>query len=129
MADALASGASVLRDVGVQVPLRPQLLSRRSYAHVNDDGSAASMAIRSRSLRILLASGCGALFVVAPVLTASPAAACITGQFADPFTGQCSGGYGSFPSVNGVPCIPGQHMCTCMGFRQNMPRPGATLGP
>ena len=24
MADALASGASVLRDVGVQVPLRPQ---------------------------------------------------------------------------------------------------------
>ena len=25
MADALASGASVLRDVGVQVPLRPQL--------------------------------------------------------------------------------------------------------
>jgi hypothetical protein len=25
MADALASGASVLRDVGVQVPLRPQI--------------------------------------------------------------------------------------------------------
>jgi hypothetical protein len=25
MADALASGASVLRDVGVQVPLRPQM--------------------------------------------------------------------------------------------------------
>lgn len=30
MADALASGASVLRDVGVQVPLRPQMKSRRS---------------------------------------------------------------------------------------------------
>ena len=28
MADALASGASVLRDVGVQVPLRPPVLSR-----------------------------------------------------------------------------------------------------
>ena len=29
MADALASGASVLRDVGVQVPLRPQIRLRR----------------------------------------------------------------------------------------------------
>lgn len=87
------------------------------------------MACPPRPLRMLLAAACGALFVVAPIVTAGPAAACISGQFADPFTGQCSGGYGSYPSVNGVPCIPGQHLGTCMGFLQNMPRPGATLGP
>lgn len=33
MADALASGASVLRDVGVQVPLRPQLSSSTNCRH------------------------------------------------------------------------------------------------
>src|SRR5258705_1917497 len=31
MADALASGASVLRDVGVQVPLRPQIRDEASH--------------------------------------------------------------------------------------------------
>src|SRR5947209_3026192 len=33
MADALASGASVLRDVGVQVPLRPQKAVLRTQRH------------------------------------------------------------------------------------------------
>ncbi len=33
MADALASGASVLRDVGVQVPLRPQRAVPRTAAY------------------------------------------------------------------------------------------------
>jgi hypothetical protein len=98
------------------------------YPQVTDDESAAIMAIRWRPLRMLTVAACGALFVVAPVVTAGPASACVSGQFADPFTGQCSGGGGGYPSVNGVPCIPGQHMGTCMGFMQNMPRPGATLG-
>ncbi len=88
------------------------------------------MASRFRTLRLVLAAACAASFVViAPIVTAGPATACISGQYADPFTGQCSGGGGGYPSVNGVPCIPGQHMGTCMGFLQNMPRPGATLGP
>ena len=100
------------------------------YSHVNDDESVAEMASRFRTLRLVLAAACAASFVViAPIVTAGPATACISGQYADPFTGQCSGGGGGYPSVNGVPCIPGQHMGTCMGFLQNMPRPGATLGP
>jgi hypothetical protein len=108
---------------------RPSGRLKPQYAHVTDDESAATMAIRFRPLRILLATACGALFVVAPIATAGPAVACVSGQYSDPFTGQCSGGGGGYPSVNGVPCIPGQHMGTCMGFLQNMPRPGATLGP
>ncbi|WP_234816363.1 hypothetical protein [Mycolicibacterium agri] len=101
----------------------------RSRLAVNDDESVTTMAVSVRSLRILLAGACGALFLAAPLVTAGQAAACVSGQFADPFTGQCSGGYGSYPSVNGVPCIPGKHLGTCIGFVQNMPRPGATLGP
>src|ERR1700751_3337580 len=47
MADALASGASVLRDVGVQVPLRPQFwrVERCKCSHAHP------------SLRIVLTSG------------------------------------------------------------------------
>jgi hypothetical protein len=99
------------------------------YAHVDHDESAATMAIRFRPLRMLIAASCGALFVVAPIATAGPAAACTAGQFVDPFTGQCGGGggIGGFPSVNGVPCIPGQHFGTCVGMIQNQPVPGATL--
>lgn len=89
------------------------------------------MTMATRFPRVLLAAACAALFVIAPVLTAGPAAACVNGQFVDPFTGQCGGGggVGQFPSVNGVPCIPGRHLGTCLGFLQNMPQPGATLGP
>jgi hypothetical protein len=99
------------------------------YAHVNDDESVTAMAIRFRCLRNVFGTACAALFVIAPIVTAVPAGACVSGQYADPFTGQCSGGGGGYPSVNGVPCIPGRHMGTCIGFLQNMPRPGATLGP
>ncbi len=38
MADALASGASVLRDVGVQVPLRPQCDESRHRLQMSRDG-------------------------------------------------------------------------------------------
>jgi hypothetical protein len=89
------------------------------------------MAMRSQIVRLLLALGCAAAAVGVPIVTAAPAAACPVGMNSDPYTGQCYT-QNSIPTVNGIPCIPGQHLGTCLGFLQNMPvpsRPNATLGP
>jgi hypothetical protein len=125
MADALASGASVLRDVGVQVPLRPHFHQqfdklRRDKSRLKADESGTTMAIRIPLLRLSTAVVCAAAFAVAPVVTAAPAVACPPSFWTDPFTGQCTAP-GGIPSVNGITCIPGRHLGTCMGFLQNMP--------
>jgi hypothetical protein len=80
------------------------------------------MTIRLRLCRLLMAVGCGVLFAVAPIVTAVPAAACPIGHLSDPYTGQCYV-VGGVPTVNGIPCIPGQHLGTCLGFLQNLPVP------
>jgi hypothetical protein len=59
---------------------------------------------------------------------APPAAACPTGHLADPYTGQCYV-VGGLPTVNGIPCIPGRSLGTCMGFLQNQPLPGGGPPP
>lgn len=78
----------------------------------------------SRRLPVaLLAVACGAIGIAAPLAGAPTAAACPTGHMSDPFTGQCYV-VGGLPTVNGIPCIPGQFMGTCLGFLQNQPMPG-----
>jgi hypothetical protein len=79
-----------------------------------------TMSVRSALPRLLVSAACAAAFAVAPIMTAAPAAACPPSFYADPFTGQCSAP-GSIPTVNGIPCIPGEHLGTCMGMLQNMP--------
>lgn len=81
---------------------------------------SAKMAVRIQIARLLVAFGCAIAFAVAPVLTAAPAGACPPSFYTDPFTGQCSAP-GQFPTVNGITCIPGRHLGTCMGMLQNMP--------
>jgi hypothetical protein len=78
------------------------------------------MSGRNVLLRIGAAACCAAGFATAPLLTAAPAGACPPSFYADPFTGQCSAP-GSIPTVNGIPCIPGEHVGTCLGMLQNMP--------
>lgn len=79
-------------------------------------------------LRLLTAVATGALFVGGAVWTAPAASACPIGHSADPFTGQC---YvtGGLPTVNGIPCIPGRSMGTCLGFLQNLSPPGGGPPP
>lgn len=62
------------------------------------------------------------------ILTAPTASACPVGHSADPFTGQCYVNNG-VPTVNGIPCIPGKSMGTCLGFLQNMSPPGGGPPP
>jgi hypothetical protein len=81
---------------------------------------SAKMAIRNSIARLFVASGCAIAFAVVPVVTATPAGACLPNFNTDPFTGQCSAP-GQFPTVNGITCIPGRHLGTCMGMLQNMP--------
>lgn len=78
--------------------------------------------------RLLAAAAAGALVAGGAVLTAPVASACPSGFLADPFTGQC---YvpSALPTVNGIPCIPGKSMGTCMGFLQNMSPPGGGAPP
>lgn len=82
--------------------------------------TTVTMPVRVAPTRLILASACAAAFVAAPLVTAAPAAACPPGFYTDPFTGQCSAP-GSVPTVNGIPCIPGEHLGTCLGMLQNMP--------
>jgi hypothetical protein len=82
---------------------------------------AANTAIRNRIARTFVAIGCAAAFAVAPVLSAAPAGACPPSFYTDPFTGQCAAPGSGIPTVNGIPCIPGRHLGTCMGMLQNMP--------
>ena len=89
-----------------------------------------TMAVRSEFSRLFMAIGCAAAFAAAPLVTAAPAAACPPSFYTDPFTGQCSAP-GSIPTVNGIPCIPGEHLGTCLGMLQNMPggnNPWNTVG-
>ncbi len=72
---------------------------------------------------MLLAAACGAAFVVAPMVAAAPASACPIGHLADPITGQCYVANG-VPTVGGIPCIPGQHLGTCLSIMQNQSPPG-----
>lgn len=78
---------------------------------------------RSRIPKALVAVAGGASLFAVPMIAASSASACPTGHSSDPFTGQCYVN-GALPTVNGIPCIPGQSMGTCLGFLQNKPLPG-----
>jgi hypothetical protein len=82
---------------------------------------SVTMAIRKQVARVFVAFGCAAAFAVAPVVTASPAGACPPSFYSDPFTNQCAAPGSGIPTVNGIPCIPGRHLGTCMGMLQNMP--------
>jgi hypothetical protein len=94
----------------------------------------------------ILAFGCAAAFVAAPLVLASPAVAkdCPPGTVSTRFEGVCvqgqAGGFGApgltvppmtgstgadvvnnpngFGSVNGIPCTP-EHMGTCIGLQQS----------
>ncbi|MGO4444604.1 hypothetical protein AB4Z42_14705 [Mycobacterium sp. 2YAF39] len=78
------------------------------------------MATRNPMGRLFFAVVCASAFAVAPFVTAAPASACGPNFYTDPFTGQCSAP-GNIPTVNGITCIPGRHLGTCMGMLQNMP--------
>lgn len=69
-----------------------------------------------------------ALFGAGPQVAPPTAEACPIGHDADPYTGQCYVVNG-LPTVNGIPCIPGQSMGTCLGFLQNKPLPGGAAPP
>lgn len=81
-----------------------------------------------RITRALTTIVCGAAFAVAPVLASAPASACPTGHMSDPYTGRCYVN-GGIPTVNGIPCIPGQSLGTCLGILQNQPLPGGGPPP
>ena len=48
-----------------------------------------------------------------------PAGACPIGHLADPITGRCYVANSGVPTVGGIPCIPGQHLGTCLSILQN----------
>lgn len=89
----------------------------------------ATMAIRQRAARTLLAAACAGLFVAAPVVVAAPAGACPIGHLADPITGRCYVANSGVPTVGGIPCIPGQHLGTCLSILQNQSPPGGGPPP
>ena len=78
--------------------------------------------------RRLLLIPVAALLFAAPMASAPSAQACPIGHDSDPFTGQCYV-VGGLPTVNGIPCIPGQTLGTCLGFLQNKPMPGGGAPP
>jgi hypothetical protein len=78
--------------------------------------------------RLLLIPVVASLVCAAPVAFAPSAHACPIGHNADPFTGQCYV-VGGVPTVNGIPCIPGRSVGTCLGFLQNKPLPGGGAPP
>ena len=78
--------------------------------------------------RLLLIPVVASLVCAAPVAFAPSAHACPIGHNADPFTGQCYV-VGGVPTVNGIPCIPGRSVGTCLGFLQNKPWPGGGAPP
>jgi hypothetical protein len=82
---------------------------------------SVTMALRKQVARVFVALGCATGFAIAPVVTASPAGACPPSFYSDPFTNQCAAPGSGIPTVNGIPCIPGEHLGTCLGMLQNMP--------
>jgi hypothetical protein len=77
----------------------------------------------------LLAAVIGAAGMVAVPLAAAPSAsACPVGMYSDPYTGRCFT-QGALPTVSGIPCVPGQHLGTCLSILQNQPVPGGGPPP
>ena len=77
---------------------------------------------------LLIPAVAAGLFGAAAVLAVPAAQACPDGHLADPYTGQCYV-VGGVATVNGIPCLPGRTLGTCLGFLQNKPMPGSGAPP